>query len=318
MLSPHTRTLAIFLAALLLPPIVRAQQTGPTSDPAIPSAPAASPAQTNPSPPASHNEKLFLKNGSYLLVREYKTDGDRIRYFDLDSDAWEEMPASLVDWNATNQEAAREKQRDAAILNEAEKEQREQNAWPMDIDASVQIAPNVFLPYGNGLFAFDGSHIRKMAQIAPKGSISKGNTIERVLVPIPIVPRRHSIFIPGPRAAFRMNVGEPEFYLRTTEPDQPELDLVQARVEKGKRLIENLNEIFDQRSESRHSVSIHIMEMAKGLFRVTVEQNLPPGEYAVLEVLRGADGQAAESRGEMNLYVWDFGLDTAAPARTAK
>ena len=262
-------------------------------------------------------KKLFLKNGTYQLVREYQIEGDRIRYYDLDSQSWEEMPADLVDWDATKKEAAKEQQEENALIKEAQKQQMEQNAEPLDIDASVQIAPKVFLPDGLGLFAFDGVRVVKMAQIAPAGSVSTGNILERVLVPIPIVPERHSIFIPGAHATFRIQAGEPEFYLRTTQPDEPELDLVHAKIEKGKRLIENLDEIAQQRSASRHSVSIHIMEMAEGLYRVTVEQNLPPGEYAVLEVLRGAEGQSAENRGEMNLYVWDFGLD-AAPANSEK
>jgi len=303
-LFPAAAALAIAAATLTLPAAASGQQ--PTSPPAG--------SQTD-SPQASatmpRGKKLFLKNGSYLLIREYQIEGERIRYYDLDSEAWEEMPASLVDWDATKKEEEKEQQRENALNKQAQKEQMEQNAEPLDIDASVQIAPKVFLPDGIGLFAFDGTRVVKMTQISPAGNISAGNVIERVLVPIPIVPEKHSIFVPGAHAAFRITAGEPEFYLRTTELDQPELDLVRVKVEKGKRLIEHLDEMLGARSESRHSVSIHIMEMAQGLYRVTVEQNLPPGEYAILEVLRGADGEAAENRGEMNLYVWDFGLDAA-------
>lgn len=322
MFSVATAIFAILLAALALPPVAGAQQT-PASPPTAtaPASPASSapanPSQTSPTAPLPRGKKLFLKNGTYQLVREYQIEGDRIRYYDLDSQSWEEMPADLVDWDATKKEAAKEQQEENALIKEAQKQQMEQNAEPLDIDASVQIAPKVFLPDGLGLFAFDGVRVVKMAQIAPAGSVSTGNILERVLVPIPIVPERHSIFIPGAHATFRIQAGEPEFYLRTTQPDEPELDLVHAKIEKGKRLIENLDEIAQQRSASRHSVSIHIMEMAEGLYRVTVEQNLPPGEYAVLEVLRGAEGQSAENRGEMNLYVWDFGLD-AAPANSEK
>lgn len=259
-----------------------------------------------------------MKNGSYELVREYQVLGDRVRYYSLDSLQWEEVPAAMVDWDATKKEAAAEQQEEAALLKKAEKEQMEQNAEPLDIDASIQIAPKVFLPDGMGLFVFDSGKIQRMAQANTEGSLNKEKLIEQVLIPVPIVPTRHEIYIAGARAKLRLPLSEPEFYIRTPEPDEPELELVKAKVKKDKRRIENLDQLLGAREETRDLVPIHIMQMAQGVYRVTVEKNLEPGEYAVLEVLRGADGQAAEQRGELNLYVWDFGLDAAEDRPTEK
>ena len=52
-------------------------------------------------------KKLMLKDGSFQLVREYEVDGDRVRYFSIDQRDWEEIPASLVDWDATKKSRRR-------------------------------------------------------------------------------------------------------------------------------------------------------------------------------------------------------------------
>jgi hypothetical protein len=57
----------------------------------------------------------------------------------------------------------------------------------------------------------------------------------------------------------------------------------------------------------RDTISIERWEIAPTVFRFTLSQPLPPGEYALAEIL--PDG--------MNLYVWDFGVDAAAGAKAA-
>lgn len=301
-------------AGLLMPAGVHAQQSPASSKPPASEVPASSADQA---PALPNGKKLYLKDGSFQLVREYQVVGDRVRFYSLDSQQWEEMPESMVDWDATKKSVTQEQEQRSAMVKKAEKEQAEQNAEPMDIDASIEIAPEVFLPQGDGLFAFDGKNVVPMTEAAPEGNLSKQKTVEQILIPIPIIPTRHDIYIPGTKAKLRLQGGEPEFYLRTTEPDQPELDLVRTKTEKGKRLIENLDEMYGERRDVRKTVPIHIMQMADGVFRVTVEANLSPGEYAVIEVLRGANGASSEQRGEMNLYVWDFGLDGSTDSRSA-
>jgi len=72
--------------------------------------------------------KLYMKDGSYQLVREYQVQNDRVRFFSTDRDEWEEVPAALVDLEKTKndiqqrQDSARE---DAAAADAEEKAERE-------------------------------------------------------------------------------------------------------------------------------------------------------------------------------------------------
>src|SRR4051812_21640234 len=56
------------------------------------------------------NIKLYLKEGGYQLVREYKVNGDRVRYYSLERSDWEEIPAELVDLKRTESEATERQQ----------------------------------------------------------------------------------------------------------------------------------------------------------------------------------------------------------------
>ncbi len=60
-------------------------------------------------------KKLVLKDGSFHMVREYKVDGERVRYYSVERSQWEELPTDMVDWPATEQAEVARKQADAAL-----------------------------------------------------------------------------------------------------------------------------------------------------------------------------------------------------------
>src|SRR5687767_4648731 len=74
------------------------------------------------------NIKLYLKDGGYQLVREYKVADDRIRYYSIERSDWEEIPLDLVDLKRTEREAGErqsELEKDAKVLAEEEATERE-------------------------------------------------------------------------------------------------------------------------------------------------------------------------------------------------
>jgi hypothetical protein len=296
------RRLALLIAVVGVTPSLVAQ-----SSPSASSTPSQKDQSGTPvSPTPSRRIKLMLKDGSFELVREYHVEGDRVRYYDLDSSQWEQMPAALVDWDATKKVEAEDAQRESAILAKVHKQEQERRADPIDIDASLEAAPGVFLPSGIGLWEFDGHAVLALTQAEINSKLSKARVLEQVMVPVPIVPSRHDISIKGERAAMRIQNARPEFYMRTADGRAPELKLIRAKVHGGSRDLEHVDELFHEQWESGSSVPMQRWEVAKGVFRFTLGEPLSPGEYVLAEVLQNE---------EMSFYVWDFGLDANAETK---
>jgi hypothetical protein len=307
----QTRILSLALLALLLA-IVSPATLLNAQNPANPPTASSSGAPTT-SPAADYllprGKKLMLTDGSFQLVREYKVEGDRVRYYSVDSSQWEQMPAAMVDWDATKKVEAEEAQRDAAIVAKVHKQEAARLAVPLDIDASLEVAPGIFLPPGDHLFVYVGNAVLPLPQAETDSKLSKGRFIEQVMVPIPIIPTRHSISIQGAHAKFRIGDSRPEFYVRVADGREPELVLIRAKLHGDTRHVENLDQIFGEESEKRDSIPIQRWDIARGVYRYTLGQELAPGEYAIAEMVRD------EGAG---LYVWDFGVDPGAAPSVPK
>jgi len=182
---------------------------------------------------------------------------------------------------------------------------------PLDIDASIEVKPGVFLPPMEGLFVFDGEAVFPLTEAQVTSNFSKGKAIEKVIVPVPVVPTRHTISLPGTRARLRVFDANPEFYMRTTDPVQPELRLIRTSVGSNARRLENLDEQWGGHRETAHTVPIQLWEVAQGVYRFTLGQALEPGEYALAE-------STQDLGGKLSLTVWDFGVDARAGAKKHK
>jgi hypothetical protein len=180
------------------------------------------------------------------------------------------------------------------------------------------------------MFLIEGKSVRQMEQAGSQVRSDKKQFLKQVLSPIPIVPSKRNIEIPGSRAKVRVTSTQVEFYLREAPPDPdrtspierssrpgesgPEVELVQATVKGNKRQLESIKSLFgEQMEEKRATISVERWEIAPTVYRFTLSQPLPPGEYALAEML--TDG--------MNLFVWDFGVDSpgatkATPPPTKK
>lgn len=247
-------------------------------------------------------KKLVMKDGTSQIASSYEVQGDRVRYFSVERGEWEEVPAAMVDWDATKKAQAADAQRAEALDTKLKAEEAAAKVAPLDVDASLEIVPGVFLPPGKGFFILDGRAIFPLRQSAASSKLSKKRLIEQVVIPVPIVPSRRAVDLEGAHASFRITNPSPEFYLRTTDPGEPEVELIEAHVHGNKRHIEDIDSFFTQQQEKAKTMSLQIWEVAKGVYRFTLGQPLKPGEYALAEI---------SAKEGMNLLVWDFGVDAA-------
>jgi hypothetical protein len=269
----------------------------------------------------ARGKKLVLKDGNFQVVRSYERNGERVRYFSLERGAWEEIPAAMVDWDATAKAEKADELASDELANKIHKQEAaQQMQQPIDVDASIQVAPTVFLPQGEGMFVLQDKSLKKIEQAGSQLKVDKKRVFEQVMSPIPIVPSKHHIELPGARATTRIQLrGTIEFYMRAVPTDAdrdtaiirssrtgevgPDLELVRATVKGNKRQLETIRSMMGQElSQDRTSIAIARWDVAPNVFRFTLSEPLTPGEYALAEILPNG----------MNLYVWDFGVDGPA------
>src|SRR5438445_13530837 len=74
------------------------------------------------------NVKLYLKDGSYHVVREYQVQTDRVHFYSVERSQWEDIPLELVDLKRTEAEVEQRKTKldeDARVIQQEEKVERQ-------------------------------------------------------------------------------------------------------------------------------------------------------------------------------------------------
>jgi len=260
-------------------------------------------------------QRLILKDGSYQAVVKYEVQGDRVHYLSAERYEWEDIPSALIDWDATqkyNQELDSGKLRTKAIETPEEKEEREKE------DAnSPEIAPGLRLPGSGGVFLADSfAGHPEVAEVVQNGSdVDKSARKKNVLrgAVNPLAGSKQAFEIKGEHAQVQSHTPRPTIYvdiddLPVTPADSGErFRIVRATVKNGKRDIGDIKvSISGKVSEEAKIVPSKVEHLGTGAWlKLTPTEDLSPGEYALVEML---------SPNEMNLYVWDFGVNANAPA----
>ena len=240
---------------------------------------------------ADQNKRLILKDGTWQGIREFQIQGDRVRYLSTERGEWEEVPANLVDWKATEE-------------------------WN-----TPTVAPGVRLPAIGGVFVLDDYNDRlHLLELTQSGSELNKNTGKNILRATinPVASAKQTFEMKGAHAQIQVHTAAPEIYINVDEPQgTAKLDVSDRfrilRLDTTRRdtrvLAANKITFYGRVSQQQNVVGSRAEKFSGDWIKIIPLDALERGEYAVVEML-GAH--------EMNLYVWDFGYDPDAPANTPR
>jgi hypothetical protein len=250
--------------------------------------------------------KLYLKDGSYQLVKSYEIQGDRVRYYSLERSAWEEVPRALVDFEATARARQEEEQKHQEELKEVRTLSKDRFEVPEA--SALEIAPGVHLPSEDGVYAYDGLRVIRLIQSSGEVVTDKKRAALLLALPGPVLKNRAYVVLPGPKAAVRVMAVQPTFYVRASDGLGTKLELITVKSRKQVREIEKLEwrAGLSKPVELRAAIPLQRTELAPGLFKLTPTASLDPGEYALGELLQA----------KLNLDLWDFGIEGAPASAT--
>jgi len=248
---------------------------------------------------ARADQKLYLKDGSYQLVSRYEVHGDRVRYYSVEGSQWEEIPTSLVDFQATEHAKKEEASQQQKELEEAKKIDKARFERPA-ADAGFEVAPGVHLPKEEGVFAFDGTRVIRMVESSAELVTDKKRAVLSKALPAPVLKNRSLAVLDGDKAAVRILVEQPSFYVQLPGDAGARVELMAVKPAKEVRVLEKVEQsaLGSKASEVRSAIPLERTEVAPGLFKLRPTQPLSQGEYALGELVQD----------KLNLDVWDFGI----------
>jgi hypothetical protein len=255
------------------------------------------------------SQKLFLKDGTYQLVSSYEVNGDRVRYYSVERSAWEEIPLSLVDLEATKRAQQEEKSVQKKQLEEGHAIEAERFYKPGDV--GFEVAPGIHLPGEEGVFAFDGSRVIRLIQSTPEVVTDKRRAAFAMAVPGHLLKSQVILELPGPTAAVRLQQALPTFYVQSSEGLGAKIELLPVKVVKESRIVERVEASrsgLGKASGAAAPVELQRTKLAAGLYSLRPLQPLDPGEYAL--------GDLAQQG--INPVLWPFGLFELPSKRPAK
>jgi hypothetical protein len=233
--------------------------------------------------------RLYLKDGTYQLVREYQVIEDRVKYLSADRGEWEEIPLELIDLSRTKKEVA---DREESLRQVAKEDADEDAAVRAEREEIARI------PKDPGAYYIHEGKLEPLKVAEVKFVTDKTRAVLKVLSPIPIVSGKSTVEVDGGTSQFRITEERPEFYFRLSAPEN--LAIIKLPAKKNLRVVETISklDISGEVTEDRQAVETFKKAIADQLYKIWPEKPLPPGEYALIEFTDGAETP----------QVWDFAV----------
>jgi hypothetical protein len=239
------------------------------------------------------NIKLYLKDGTFHVVREYKVEGDRVRYYSVERSDWEEIPAELLDLKRTETEnSARQAKMEAQakIISEEDKARREQEKEIMKI------------PQDPGAYMVENGQLRIFHAAESKVRTNKGRSVLKAVSPIPLIAGKATVEIDNAHSTNIVKDPRPEIYLQLSADERYAIIKVtpkgDVRIADRLSIVPVSKEVIDEIDE----VAIFRKQLTENfLFKIWPEEALENGEYAVVQF----------TPGKTNMQIWDFAVKAA-------
>jgi hypothetical protein len=292
------------------------------------------------------NQRLILKDGSYQIVKKYEVAGDRVRYVSAERGGeWEELPAALVDWPATQAWAkahapgapgpvvadATPGSQQAAEIDKEAKAERDQ-----ELARSPAILPGLRLPDEDGVFILDIFRGEPELIEIPQnsGGLNTGTPHNVLRSAIPIGGNKQIIQLEGYKAKVQVHVNQPVIYVSLDDPKEAEADdralvvdtqgagsvknkhshssptsryvIVRVQVKPQTRVIGAMKVSMLGKAEQSVDIVDTVSELLPGGHWLKLTPKLP------LEIDEYALMEMLSSK-DVNLDVWDFGVNPRSP-----
>ncbi len=239
------------------------------------------------------NVKLYLKDGTYQLVREYEVKTDRVRFYSVERSQWEEVPLTLVDLKRTGQEVA---ERKAALAKEAKVLSEEDRAIREQEEEAARI------PQNPGAYMVEGKEVRAFKLAESSVHTNKGRSVLKLVSPIPVVSGKATVELQGEHSSNVVSNPNPEFYIRLS--DQERFGIFKLTPQKGVRVVEKVTIVPVTKEIIEEPAEVEVFRKQIGgqdLYKVWPQKALESGEYALVQY----------TAGKLNPQIWDFSYQPA-------
>lgn len=236
------------------------------------------------------NFKLYLKDGTYHIVREYQVEGDRVRFYSVERSDWEEIPTELLDLKRTEAENSARNARiqtENKMIDEEEKARREQDREVMKI------------PQDPGAYMLIDNQLKIFPQAESKMHSNKGRTVLKVLSPLPTIAGKATVELDHTHSTNVIEDRRPEIYFQLSTDEQ--FGIIKLTPKGEVRIADRLSivPVTKEVIDDIDLVPIFRKQMTDSLlYKIWPEQPLEDGEYAVVQF----------TPGKTNMQIWDFAV----------
>ncbi len=237
------------------------------------------------------NFKLYMKDGEFQVVREYKVEGDRVKFYAVERGDWEEIPAELVDLKRTDSEASARR----TTIEKQAKQISDEDAAARELQKEI-----LKIPQDPGVYMVENDQLRIFKLADASVHNAKGRNLLSNLSPIPMIAGKATLEMNEDHSLNIVKEPRPDLYLQLSLQDS--FALVKLTPKGGVRIIERITiaPVVKEIQEERDVVPTFSKQLTEsGLYKVWPQEPLPKGEYALIEY----------TEGKVDARIWDFRIE---------